>query len=158
MMIRSRQGVTLVELLFAVTLLAILASAIVPFTRMTAQRTREVELRRNLRLIRTAIDDYKRAYDKAVEQKKIVAVINVSGYPKTLELLVEGDDFGGLYGTKRRFLRRIPPDPVNPPSGIWGMRSYIDDQKSTIWGKEDLYDVYSLSEGVALDGSRYKDW
>lgn len=158
MMIRSRQGVTLVELLFAVTLLAILASAIVPFTRMTAQRTREVELRRNLRVIRTAIDEYKKAYDKAVEQKKIVAVINVSGYPKTLELLVEGDDFGGLYGTKRKFLRRIPPDPMNPPSGTWGMRSYTDDQESTMWGKEDLYDVYSLSEGVALDGSRYKDW
>jgi len=152
----------MVELLVAVTLLALLASAVLPFTRMTAQRTREVELRRNLRIMRTALDDYKKAYDKAVEQKKIVAVQNLSGYPKTLELLVEGDDFGGLYGVKRKFLRRIPPDPMNPaPAGQppqWGLRSYSDQPDSTNWGREDVFDVYSLSEGVAIDGSSYKDW
>lgn len=162
-MTRSRcAGLSLVELLVAVTLLALLASAVLPFTRMTAQRTREVELRRNLRTIRTAIDDYKKAYDKAVEQKKIVATANASGYPKTLELLVEGEDFGGLYGTKRKFLRRIPYDPMNPPQPgqqpQWGLRSYVDQPDSTVWGREDVFDVYSLSEGVAIDGSNYKDW
>lgn len=150
------------ELLVAVTLLALLASAVLPFTRMTAQRTREVELKRNLRTIRTAIDDYKKAHDKAIEQKKIVAVQNISGYPKSLELLVEGEDFGGLYGAKRKFLRRIPADPMNPPGPgqppQWGLRSYADQPDSTSWGREDVFDVYSLSEGVAIDGSSYKDW
>lgn len=158
----SIKGVTLVELIIAVTLLALLASAILPFGRMTAKRTKEIELRRNLRTIRLAIDDYKKAYDKAVEQKKIVVVQNASGYPKTLELLVEGDDFGGLYGTKRKFLRRIPRDPMNPaPAGqppLWGMRSYTDKPDSDVWGKEDVFDVYSLSDEVAIDGSSYKDW
>ena len=145
-------------MLITISLLAILVSAIIPFSRTTAQRTREVELKRNLRILRTAIDDYKKAYDKAVEQKKIIASSNQSGYPKTLELLVEGDDFGGLYSFKQKFLRRIPPDPMNRENGKWGLRSYKDEPDSRIWGKEDVYDVYSLNEGVALDGSRYKDW
>ncbi len=156
------RGFTLVELLVAVALLALLASAVLPFTRMTAQRTREIELRRNLRTIRTAIDDYKKHYDKAIELKKLMAVENLSGYPRTLELLVEGDDFGGLYGSKRKFLRRIPADPMNPPAPgqppQWGLRSYSDQPDSTNWGREDVFDIYSLSEGVAIDGSRYKDW
>lgn len=158
----NRRGLTLVELIVAVTLLALLASAVLPMTRMTAQRTREIELRRNLRQIRTAIDDYKKAYDKAVELKKIPVVQNVSGYPKTLEVLLEGDEFGGLYSAKRKFLRRIPTDPMNPPKPgqkpEWGLRSYADKPDSAIWGGEDVYDVYSLSEGVAIDGSSYKDW
>jgi general secretion pathway protein G len=154
-------GVTLVELIIAVTLLALLASAVLPFTRMTAKRTKEIELRRNLRTIRIAIDDYKKAYDKAVEQKKILASLNVSGYPKTLEILVEGEDFGGLYGAKRKFLRRIPSDPMHPVQKgepQWGMRSYADRPDSNSWSGEDVFDVYSLSEGVAIDGSSYKDW
>lgn len=156
--LHSSRGITLVELLITVTIVSILASAAVPFTRMTAQRIREVELKRNLRIIRTALDEYKKSYDTAVAQKKILQVSNRSGYPKNLELLVEGDDFGGLYLPKRKFLRRIPPDPVNNPSGSWGLRSYFDAPDSSVWGKEDVYDVYSLSEGVALDGSKYKDW
>lgn len=157
-MFRSVRGITLVELLVTVTLLAILASAVLPFSRMTAQRTRELELRRNLRTIRTALDNYKKEYDKAVEQKKITPASNQSGYPKTLELLVEGDDFGGLHSIKRKFLRRIPPDSMNPPSGEWGLRSYVDDQDSTNWGREDVYDIYSKGQGTALDGSHYGDW
>lgn len=158
MTLRSRHGMTLVELLIAVTLLSILAAAVLPFTRMTVQRTKELELKRNLRTIRTALDEYKKSYDKAVEQKKIIASSNVSGFPKTLELLVEGDDFGGLHQIKQKFLRKIPRDPMNLENGAWGLRSYKDEPDSKIWGKEDVYDVYSLSEGVALDGSRYKDW
>lgn len=158
----SRAGLTLIELVMATAILAILASAAVPLTQMSARRTREVELRRNLREIRTAIDEYKKIYDKAVEQKKIMAVTNRSGYPKTLELLVEGDNFGGLYQMKRKFLRRIPTDPLNRPADgeapVWGLRSYFDKPGSAIWGKQDIFDVYSQSEGVAIDGSSYKDW
>lgn len=157
-MLHARHGMTLVELLAAVTLLAILASAVLPFTRMTVQRTKELELKRDLRTIRTAIDEYKKNYDKAVEQKKIIASSNLSGYPKTLELLVEGDDFGGLYQVKQKFLRRIPRDPMNRDNDTWGLRAYSDEPGSRVWGKDDVYDIYSLSEGVALDGSRYKDW
>jgi len=159
---RAKQGVTFIELIIAVAILAILASAVIPFAHMTAKRTKELELRRNLRIIRTALDEYKKAYDKAVEQKKILVTVDASGYPKTLQLLVEGDDFGGLYGTKRKFLRRIPIDPMNPPKSgeapSWGMRSYADQPDSTNWGGEDVFDVYSLSEGVAIDGSNYKSW
>lgn len=160
--LRNNQGVTLIELVIAVSILAILASAIIPFAHMTAKRTKEIELRRNLRTIRTALDDYKKAYDKAVEQKKILVTVDASGYPKTLQLLVDGDDFGGLYGVKRKFLRRIPIDPMNPPkpggTPVWGLRSYFDQPDSTNWGGEDVFNVYSLNEGVAIDGSSYKDW
>jgi len=151
--------VTLVELVVTVSILAVLASVILPLAQMAGQRTREVELRRNLRVLRTAIDDYKKAYDKAVEEKKINAAPNRSGYPKDLDILVSGDDFGG---TKHKFLRRIPIDPMNPPKNAeeprWGLRSYADSPDSPAWGREDVFDIYSDSEGVAIDGSRYKDW
>lgn len=156
------KGLTLVELIISITLLALLASAVLPLSRMTTQRSKEVELRRNLRELRTAIDDYKKAYDKAIELKKILTVQNASGFPKTLEVLVEGEDFGGMYGAKKKFLRRIPVDPMNPSQPgsppQWGLRSYSDAPDSDHWSGEDVYDVYSLSEGVAIDGSRYKDW
>ena len=159
---RRRNGLTLVELVATVAILAVLASAVLPLSRMTAQRSREVELRRNLRLLRTALDDYKKAYDKAVDDKKIVPAANKSGYPEDLQVLVTGQDFGGLYPYKRKFLRRIPADPMYPsPPGQpprWGLRSYADKPGAVAWGGEDVYDVYSLSEGSAIDGSRYKDW
>lgn len=155
----ARSGVTLVELVVTVSILAILASVILPLAQMAGQRTREVELRRNLRVLRTAIDDYKKAYDKAVEEKKFDAASNRSGYPKDLDILVSGDDFGG---TKHKFLRRIPIDPMNPPKSgeepRWGLRSYADSPDSSVWGREDVFDIYSDSEGVAIDGSRYKEW
>lgn len=157
-----RCGLTLVELVATIAILGVLASAVVPLSRMTAQRSREVELRRTLRLMRTALDDYKKAYDKAVEDKKIVPVAGKSGYPEDLQVLVVGHDFGGLYPYKRKFLRRIPNDPMTPPSAgqtpRWGLRSYADKPGAAVWGGEDVYDVYSLSEGSAIDGSRYKDW
>lgn len=158
----GQKGVTLVELVVTVTILALLASVAMPLARMAGQRTRELELRRNLRMIRTALDDYKKTYDKAVEGKKIVAVANRTGYPKDLETLVTGDDFGGLYSYKQKFLRKIPQDPMNLSKGReepqWGLRSYTDSPDSTVWGREDVYDIYSESEGVAIDGSSYKDW
>jgi general secretion pathway protein G len=160
--LRQRRGVTLLELIIAVSILAILVSGIVPLTRMTAKRTREIDLRRNLRIIRIAIDDFKKSYDKAVDEKKITTALNKSGYPETLDQLVEGFDFGGLYAYKKKFLRRIPVDPMNPPGPgeepKWGLRSYSDQPESTTWGGEDVYDVYSLSEGTAIDGTKYSDW
>lgn len=159
---QNRRGVTLLELIVAVSILAVLAAGIVPLTRMTAKRTKEIELRRNLRIIRTAIDDFKKTYDKAVDEKKIVSSLNKSGYPETLRQLVDGYDFGGLYDYKKKFLRRIPADPMNPPEPgeepRWGLRSYADRPDSTSWGGEDVYDVYSLSEGTAIDGTKYKEW
>jgi len=112
--------------------------------------------------MRTAIDDFKKSYDKAVEDKKIPVTENKSGYPETLQQLVEGYDFGGLYAFKKRFLRKVPVDPMNPPAPgeepEWGLRSYSDQPDSNSWGGEDVYDVYSLSEGTALDGTKYREW
>jgi len=146
----------------AISILTILVAGIVPLTRLTAKRTREIELRRNLRVMRTAIDDFKKSYDKAVDEKKIPTTVNKSGYPETLLQMVEGFDFGGLYAYKRKFLRRIPIDPMNPPAPgeepEWGLRSNSDQPDTTSWGGEDVYDVYSLSEGTAIDGTKYSDW
>jgi general secretion pathway protein G len=153
---------TLIELIVTMTILAVLASAVLPLARMTVKRTKELELRRNLRIMRTAIDDFKRTYDDGVRQNKIQAVLNKSGCPETLAQLVEGYDFGTAAGGKKRFLRKIPTDPFNPPEPgqepKWGMRSYADDPESTSWGGEDVFDVYSLSEEKAIDGTAYKDW
>lgn len=158
----TQRGVTLVELVVTVSILALLASVVLPLSRMTGQRVRELELRRNLRIIRTAIDDYKKAYDTAVEERRIVAAAARSGYPKDLEILVTGDDFGGAYRVRQRFLRRIPVDPMYPPRAngppSWGLRSYSDSPDAVTWGREDVFDVYSLSDGVAIDGTRYRDW
>lgn len=161
-LLKRSAGITLVELVATVAILGVLASVILPLSRMSAQRSREIELRRNLRIIRTALDDYKKSYDQAVQDKKIIPSLNKSGYPETLQVLIDGQDFGGLYGYKRKFLRRIPVDPMNPPppgeAPRWGVRSYADRPDASNWGGEDVYDVYSLSEGVAIDGSRYKEW
>jgi general secretion pathway protein G len=158
----NRNGVTLVELVVTLTILSLLAALILPSTRLVAKRTKEIELRRNLRIMRTAIDDYKRTYEDLARENKIQVVINESGYPKELKTLVEGHDFNQLDKAKKRFLRRIPADPFNPPkpgeAPKWGLRSSKDEPDSTTWGEEDVFDVYSLSEEKAIDGSKYKDW
>lgn len=155
------RGLSLIELIVTMVILSILASVILPSARMTSTRVKEIELKRSLREIRTALDEYKKNYDRAVEEKKIPASLNKSGYPETLELLVEGDDFGGLTSYKKKFLRKVPQDPFHPVKGdepAWGMRSYVDAPDSNSWGGEDVYDVYSLSEGTAIDGTKYRDW
>ncbi len=160
--LNKRSGLSLIELVITITILAILAAVVMPLSQMTAQRTRELELRRTLRTVRTAVDDFKKRYDNAVKEKKIPAVMNKTGYPESLKTLVEGFDFGDANGTKIKFLRRIPSDPFNPPKGNeepkWGLRSYVDKPDSGNWGGEDVYDVYSLSEGTAIDGTKLKDW
>lgn len=158
----NNRGLSLIELVVTMVILGILTSMILPSARMTATRTKELELKRSLREIRTAIDDYKKTYDKAVDEKKIIPSLNKpGGYPETLQVLVDGYDFGGLVSYKKKFLRRIPTDPFHPVKEgepAWGMRSSADQPDSNSWGGEDVFDVYSLSDGTAIDGTKYKDW
>ena len=159
---KNRSGLSLIELIVTIAILSILASLAMPLAQNTAKRMKEAELRRNLRGMRTAIDDFKKSYDKAVTEGKLPSTLDKSGYPENLKQLVEGYDFGGLYSTKKKFLRRVPVDPFNPPEKgeepLWGLRSYADDPESDIWGGEDVFDVYSLSKEAAIDGTSYKDW
>jgi general secretion pathway protein G len=160
-MLRNECGVSLIELVVTMVILGIIASLVLPSAQMTSTRVKEIELRRELREMRTAIDNYKKYYDKAVNEGKIPKVQNKSGYPETLQVLVDGFDFGGLTNYKMKFLRRIPQDPFHPVTGEepkWGMRSYTDDPDSSSWGGEDVFDVYSLSDRTAIDGTKYKDW
>lgn len=149
---------TLIELVIAMAILAILAAMVIPLAEVTVTRTKELELRRSLRVIRTAIDAYKADYDKAVTEKKIFATVGESGYPEDLENLWEGKDWGELYPFKKKYLRRLPKDPFDRDDYGWGLRAYNDEADSTVWGGEDVYDVYSQSEDIALDGTAYRDW
>lgn len=155
----KQRGFTLVEMLVTLTILAILASAILPLAKTTVKREKEIELRRNLRLIREAID----AYKKFADEKKIEVEEETQGYPPDLETLVLGvevkvDSDQENSGTKIiKFLRRIPMDPITN-SNEWGLRSYQDDPDSDVWGGENVYDVYTRSDARALDGTKYKDW
>ena len=154
----GQRGLTLLELIIALVILGILAAAALPMAEVAATRSKEIELRRSLRDIRTAIDAWKTDYDRAVAEKKIIASINETGYPESLEKLVEGNDWGGLYPFKRKYLRRIPVDPFDEYGDGWGMRSYKDDPDSTVYGGEDVFDVYSQSTRTALDGTEYQTW
>lgn len=149
---------TLIEIVITMTILAVLASAVIPLAEVTVQRTKELELRRALRTIRSAIDAYKADYDKAVLEKKIIPSINDNGYPEELQVLVEGADWGGLYEYKHKYLRRIPRDPFDVYDEGWGLRAYADDYDSTVWGGQDVYDVYSQSDKQGLDGTPYNSW
>lgn len=156
------RGISLIELIVTLIILSVLSMLILPSAQMTMKRNKELELRRELRLIRTALDEYRKTYDQAVIEKKLIESLNKSRYPATLQVLVDGYDFGGLVNYKKKFLRRIPADPFNPPKPgeepQWGLRSYADQPDSTTWGGEDVYDIYSLSGGTAIDGTKYKDW
>jgi general secretion pathway protein G len=150
--IESRQaGLTLLELIIACTLLLILASAAVPLVRITIVRSREAELRRSLREIRNAIDRYKDMADALAFQTEVGS----NGYPPDLDTLVKGVTISG--NRKVRFLRRIPVDPMTGKRE-WGMRSVQDDPDSTSWGGNNVFDVFSTSQGTALDGTKYSDW
>jgi len=148
------EGVTLIELLATLAILAVLAAGIMPLSRMTYWRAKELELRQNLRVIRKALDKYKELSDKQIVEIPAFS----SGYPKTLEILVEGvESTAGPNPVRIKLLRRIPKDPMTS-DGEWGLRSYSDEPDSEIWGEQDVYDVYSKSERQALDGSYYRDW
>jgi general secretion pathway protein G len=153
----GQAGYSLIELLAVTVVLLVLASAVMPLAKVTVQRAREAELRRSLREIRTAIDRFKDAADlQQIAATDLKA--GAEGYPPTLEILVEGVRAAGdASGRKLKFLRRIPIDPLTR-SQEWGMRSYQDDSDSTSWGGQNVYDVYSKSGGLALDGTKYVDW
>ena len=149
---RSERGFTLAELVMVAALIAILASLALPVAKYTVKRQKESELRLALRRMRTAIDEHKRLSDEG----QIPVTLGGEGYPEELEDLVEGVELVGQQ-TKHRFLRRIPVDPMTGEAE-WGLRSYQDDPDTTSWGGENVYDVYSLSEGVAIDGTEYAQW
>jgi general secretion pathway protein G len=150
-------GYTFVELLVVSVVLLILASAALPLTRVTIQRQKEAELRRALRDMRTAIDKYKDAVDFGQIGSTDVRA-GSEGYPPSLEVLVEGVSAANdASGRKLKFLRRVPIDPMTGEAE-WGMRSYQDRPDSTSWGGQNVYDVYSKSDGTALDGTKYRDW
>lgn len=147
---RRESGLTLVELIVTVAILSILASAAVPMMRFEAKRYKERILRYDLWQIRDAIDHYKDAADKNLFQIKL----DSQGYPPDLQTLVDGVD---IQGKKVRFLRRIPVDPMTEKDD-WGMRSMQDDPDSDSFGGQNLFDVYSKSDGTALDGTKYSSW
>jgi general secretion pathway protein G len=154
-----KSGFTILEMIIVITILSVLTAAAIPLVRNTVKRERETELRLALRQIRQAIDAYKRLTE---QQPNAIPIEwkTQSGYPKELELLVEGfipANTVGTSGNKIKFLRRLPIDPITGRAE-WGMRSYKDDADSTSWGGEDVFDVYSTSDGTALNGTRYIDW
>lgn len=155
--VNGEGGYTFVELIVVSTIILILASAVQPLAKVAIQRQKEVELRRALREIRTAIDKFKDAADT-----QMIAPTDLKpgseGYPPDLETLVEGVSVvGDASGRKLKFLRRIPKDPMTGKAE-WGLRSYQDAPDSTRWGGQNVYDVYSLSEATALDGTKYSEW
>ena len=153
---RVERGTTFIEVLAVATIVAILASAVLPLSRVTRQRQKELELRRNLREIRTAIDRFKDGVDRGQIGGTDVR-LGSEGYPQSLETLVEGVNQVGRPGFKLKLMRRIPEDPFSG-TAEWGMRCYQDDPDSSSWCGDNVYDVYSLSEGQALDGTKLKDW
>jgi len=150
--VRRSRGFTLAELAMVCALLAILAAVALPTGRFMVRREQEAELRLALRQMRNAIDEHKRLADQGMIQVEL----GTEGYPAELEVLVEGVTIVGQT-TKRRFLRRIPVDPMTGKSE-WGMRSYQDDTDATSWGGQNVYDVFTKHEGTALDGTKYRDW
>lgn len=178
-LLQSRRGLTLVELIMTLSILAVLASVILPSARLMAKRNKEIELRRNLRMVRNAIDDFKKTYDKECDPQagtQPVAgsqtTVTVSmcpeqkkRYPKELTDLVKEFEFetGKPKKTTKRFLRKIPCDPFMTDKNIpceesWDLRSSTDKPDSSTTDRENVYDIASKSEDTAIDGTKYKDW
>jgi len=152
-MTKRQRGFTLIELIVTATVLAILVGTAIPLARNTIMRQRETELRQALREMRSAIDRYKTASDQGLIQVKL----GTEGYPEKLDVLVDGVAMTGAVDKKLKFLRRVPVDPMTN-SMDWGMRSYQDDPTSQSWGGQNVFDVYTKSAAMALDGTNYKDW
>ena len=150
---RRAKGFTMVELAVVAAMIAILTAMVVPVARYTQKRQDEIELRYQLRLMRDAIDKYKQYSDLGL----IPVKIGSEGYPPDLKILVEGVTLVGQLDKKQKFLRRIPTDPMTKKAD-WGMRSIQDEPDTLSWGGQNVYDVFSLSDLKAMDGSYYKDW
>ena len=149
---RSQRGLTLVELIFTVTIVSILSMAALPLARVSIKRQKEVELRRALREMRDAIDRYKDASDRGFIEMKFGS----DGYPPDMETLVKGVTQLNAIDKKLRFLRRIPREPIT--GSEWGMRSSQDSPDSNSFGGQNVFDVFSKSTATALDGTKYSDW
>lgn len=147
---RREQGLTFVELIVTVSILTILAMAALPVARFQVKRQNERELKRDLWMMRDAIDKYKDAADRGAFQIKL----DSQGYPPDLQTLVTGVD---VQGKKLKFLRKIPVDPMSGKPE-WGMRSMKDDPDSDSFSGDSVFDVYSKSQGTALDGTKYSKW
>lgn len=157
----SGAGFTLVEIMVSLAIIAVMASVAMPMIQVTIQRQKEQQLREHLREIRHAID----AYKKAADDGRIKKNADATGYPPDLQVLVDGvEDIKDVKHKRLRFLRRIPYDPVLPPSqrksagaGDWGLRSY-DSPPDQPRYSQDVYDVYSQSPQVGLNGVPYAQW
>ena len=150
--INPQSGMTLLELIIACSILVILASAALPVARYSIVRGKESELRRDLREMKDAVDRYKDLAD----QQKIRVEVGSENYPPDLDTLVKGVQVGTA-DKKIRFLRKIPVDPMTGHAD-WGLRCVTDDPDSMSWCGKNVFDVYSKSQGTALDGSKYSDW
>jgi general secretion pathway protein G len=152
---KSKKGFTLVELVVVIAIISVLAIIAIPVVETSVKREKEIQLRRNLRIIRIAIDDYR----DFVEKHKIKLDEERYGFPDKLEILVKGIEYRDKKNkTKiKKFLRKVPVDPMTN-SHEWGLRSYQDKRDSTHWGGENVWDIYTKSERRALDGTYYKDW
>ena len=149
---KCEHGFTFIELMITVAIVALLASVALPLAEVSYQRNREQDLRHALREIRTAIDAYKKAADEGAIERKA----DQSGYPPTLAALVDGvEDKRKTDGSRIYFLRRVPADPVSGEE--WGLRSYASPATEPQPGK-DVYDVYSRSQEMGLNGIAYREW
>ncbi len=178
----KQQGLTLIELLVVIAIVGILTTAAMPLSRMTVKRVREAELRYDLREMRTAIDAFRRdclpaqmqppqpvpqpqpgvVPQPALKLSSEYCKADQDYYPESLELLTQPLKMANSVDKTRKYLRRIPKDPMMPAqtdgSGNWGLRSYQDEPDSKDWGGGNVYDVYSKSENVAIDGTKYNTW
>lgn len=149
----SERAFTLVELIAVIGIMMLLSTAALPIERLHAQHVKEIELRQDLREIRTAIDRYKDFADEGL----ISVDPDTLGYPPDLDTLVNGVPLKGQSDLKYKFLRKIPVDPMTGQTD-WGQRSMQDDPNSTDWGGQNVFDVYSKSQGTGLDGTLYSSW
>ena len=150
---RRKRGYTMVEMVVVCALLVIVAAVALPTAKYSIKRGKEMELRQALRKMRNAIDEFKRYSDAGL----IPVELGTDGYPSELEILIEGVEVVGQIDKSVRFLRRLPVDPMTGEAE-WGLRSFQDDFDSDSWGGENVFDVYSLSEGVGLEGVPYQEW
>jgi general secretion pathway protein G len=149
----GQAGFTLIELIITTAIMMILAGAALPIARVSIQRQKEVELRRDLLDMRGAIDRYKDLADRNQIQVKA----GTEGYPPDLATLVMGVPLAGKPGERIRFLRKVPVDPMTGQKD-WGKRCVQDDPDTNSWCGDDVFDVFSQSTGTALDGTKYADW